>query len=213
MSYATFNGWTIIPPPASPGFRSIVLRINDTVAEARSPFTAMSQVQEWPGADWWEAEIEMPPLCGHDTAAWRAWLMALQGKKNVFQIGDQSQPMPLNPVTSSTPVCATSGGANLTGAVNLVTRGWRASQARILVPGDYLQVGYRLHAVLQPVSTDSGGNATINIGPSLRESPADGTPIILNQPKGLFRLADNARSISIAVTRLAAVGFKCVEAR
>lgn len=214
MSYATFNGWTIIPPPLSPGFRSILLRMNDTVAETRSPFTGTSQVQQWPGADWWEAEIEMPPLQTGQTAAWQAWLASLQGKGNVFAIGDPSRPQPQNPVTSSLPVCATGGGSvNLTGSINLVTRGWRASQARILLPGDYLGIGYRLHMVLQPVSTDSGGNATINIWPSLREQPADGESIVLNSPRGLFRLADNARQISIAVTSLAAVGFKCVEAR
>jgi hypothetical protein len=32
MTYATFNGWTIINPPALPGFKGIVLRMNDTVA-------------------------------------------------------------------------------------------------------------------------------------------------------------------------------------
>jgi hypothetical protein len=214
MSYATFNGWTIIPPPLTPGFRGIVLRMNDTVAEARSPFSGKSQVQIWPGADWWEAELELPPMMPNQTAAWQAWLAALQGKGAVFQIGDPSRCEPQNPVVSSAPVCDNGGGTNnLTGATNLVTAGWRVSQARILLPGDYLQIGYRLHLVLQPVSSDSGGAATINVWPSLREQPTDASAIGLHKAKGLFRLADNARQISVAVTRLSAVGFKCVEAR
>lgn len=214
MSYATFNGWTIIPPPATPGFRSILLRMNDTVAETRSPFTGNSQVQQWSGADWWEAELELPPLQVCDTGPWQAWLAALQGKGNVFEIGDPSRPMPQNPVVGSVPICNNGGGSNnLTGSVSLVTQGWRASTSRILLPGCYLQVGYRLHMVLQAVSSDSGGNATINVWPSLREQPANGAPVILNAPKGLFRLADNARQVSVAVTRLGAVGFKCVEAK
>lgn len=215
MSYATFNGWTIIPPPTSPGFRSIVLRMNDTVAESRSPFTAMSQVQVWPGADWWEVELELPPLMPSQTAPWQAWLAALMGKGNVFQVGDPSRMTPQNPVVGAAPVCnnGTGGVNNLTGSPNLVTQGWPASRARILLPGDYLQIGYRLHMVLQPVASDSGGNATINVWPTLREQPATDAPVVLSCPKGLFRLADNARQISTAVTRLSAIGIKCVEAR
>jgi hypothetical protein len=216
VSYPTFNDWTIIDPPSAPGFKGIVLRMNDTVAEARSPFTAKSQVQAWPGADWWEVEIEMPPLQPSQTAPWQAWLASLQGKGNVFQVGDPSRKMPQNPVVGSVPVCATGAlpsAVNLTGATSLVTRGWLPSRQRILLPGDYLQVGYRLYMVLQPVASDAEGNATINVWPTLREQPADDAQIILNYPKGLFRLADNARQISIAVTRLSAVGFKCVEAR
>ena len=216
MTYPVFNGWTIIDPPPGPGFKGVVLRMNDTVAESRSPFSAMSQIQQWAGADWWEAEIQMPPLLPFQTAPWQAWLASSQGKANVFQIGDPSRPQPQNPVVSSTPVCATGGlpsAVNLPGATALVTRGWRASQARILLPGDYLQIGYRLHMALQPVTSDVNGDAIINVWPSLREQPADGAAIVLKWPKGLFRLADNARQVSIDLAGLGALGFKCVEAR
>lgn len=214
MSYATFNGWTIIPPPTTPGFRGVVLRMNDTVAETRSPFSGKSQIQQWPGADWWEAELELPPMLPCETADWQGWLGSLQGKGNVFQIGDPSRPSPQNIVPSSTPVCNNTGGtSNLTGSSSLVTAGWHASIARILTRGTYLQIGYRLHMVLQTVNSDSGGAATINVWPTLREQPIDGSAVILNYPKGLFRLADNARQVSVAVTRLGAVGIKCVEAK
>ena len=123
--------------------------------------------------------------------------------------------MPQNPLpTGSIPVVNNGGGVNnLTGATNLVTAGWAVSKARILLPGCYLQIGYRLHMVLQTVSSDSGGNATINVWPSIREQPTDASAINFNAPKGLFRLADNARQVSVAVTRLGAIGVKCVEAK
>jgi hypothetical protein len=218
MSFPVFNGWTIIDPPTTPGFRGIVLRMNDTVAETRSPFSAQAQQQLWPGADWWEAEIEMPPLQPLQTAAWQSWFAALQGKTAVFQLGDPSRPQPQNPVHDSIPVCATGtlpSAVNLPGATALVTRGWLPNQKRLLLPGCYLQVGYRLHMVQwgDVVCSDAGGNATITVWPTLREQPADATPVILNNPKGLFRLAANDRQVSIAVTGLAAAGFKCVEAR
>jgi hypothetical protein len=158
----------------------------------------------------------MPPLQPSQTAAWQAWLASLQGKTSVFQLGDQSRTQPQTPVHDSLPVCATGAlpsAVNLTGATVLVTRGWQANQPRLLEPGDYLQIGYRMHMVLQTVITDVNGNATINVWPSLREQPVDGQAVILKNCSGLFRLADNARQISIAVTGLSAVGFKCVEAR
>lgn len=213
MSYSTFNGWTIIPPPASPGFRSIVLRTNDKVAESQPSFIAKPQMYVWPGSDWWEADIGLPPLLPSDAGAWQAWLAALQGKANAFEIGDPSRPVPLLPLTGSSPVVNNGGGANnLPRSSSLVTVGWRASQPRLMLPGTYLQIGYRLHMVLQQVASDSGGNATINVWPTLREQPTDASAVILNNPKGLFRLAENARQVSVAVTKLSAVGFKCVEA-
>jgi hypothetical protein len=216
VSYPTFNGWTIIDPPPSPGFSGIVLRMIDTVGKVRSPFSAQSQVQLWPGADWWEFEYEMPPLSLAQAADWQGWLASLQGGANVFQVGDSNRPQPQNPVTGSIPVCATGAlpsAVNLAGATSLATSGWRPSQSRVLLRGDYLQVGYRLHIVLQAVSSDVNGDATINVWPSLREQPVQGQAVILNCPKGLFWLASNARQLSISVTRLSAVGFKCVEAR
>ncbi len=216
MSYATFNGWTIIPYPSAPGFVSVALGMNDTVASTTSPFTATSQTQIWPGADWWDADVQLPKMFPAQAAAWRAWLAALQGKANVFMLGDPTRRQPINPVSSSTPVINTSGEPspmNIAGSSNIYTRGWRPSQARILSPGDHIQIGLRLHVVLQAVTSDARGNAAINLWPTLREQPADGAAIILNNPMGLFRLADNARRLSLDVTRLMATGFKCVEAR
>lgn len=216
MSYPTFNGWTIIDPPPTPGFRSIALTMADAVAEVTSLFSAQSQLQQWPGADRWGAQIEMPPLSSAQTAAWQAWLASLQGKLNAFQLGDPTRTQPQNSVVGMAPVCATGtlpSTLNLPRSSSIVTQGWKASKFRILGPGDYLQVGYRLYMALQQVNSDSSGDATINIWPSIREQPADGTAINLNTCTGLFRLADNVRKLSIDVTRLGAISFKCVEAR
>jgi hypothetical protein len=214
MSYPTFNGWTIINPPATPGFKSIVLTMSDAVAEVTSPFSAQSQVQQWPGADRWGAQVEMPPLQDGSIPAWHAWLASLQGKANAFQLGDPTRTAPLVTTVGSTPVCNTSSPStmNLPASSSLVTRGWQVS-VPVVAPGQYLQVGYRLYMALQAASSDSSGNATINIWPSIREQPADATSIVLNACTGLFRLATNLRQLSIDVTQLAAVSFKCEEAR
>ncbi len=63
------------------------------------------------------------------------------------------------------------------------------------------------------VNSDSGGNATLTVWPSIRETPADATPIVLAQPKGLFRLKANRRTIQWSPGRLTTLSFQCVEAR
>jgi hypothetical protein len=88
-----------------------------------------------------------------------------------------------------------------------------ASKVGLLLPGDYLQVGYRLHRVLDIVNSDSSGNAVISVWPSLREVPAASAPIILNNPMGLFRLATNKRTWSTDATRLTRLSIPLMEYR
>ena len=45
-------------------------------------------------------------------------------------------------------------GANQTG-YSLVTRGWLPSTRSLLLPGDHIQIGYRLYKVLDQVISDS----------------------------------------------------------
>jgi hypothetical protein len=103
--------------------------------------------------------------------------------------------------------------SNTTGSTTLATRGWLPNQFRLLMPGDCLQVGYRLHRVLDVVNSDENGMAQISIWPSLREVPTDGEAIILNNPKGLFRLATNKRTWSSDYTRLTNLSFQILEFR
>jgi hypothetical protein len=94
-----------------------------------------------------------------------------------------------------------------------VTSGWTHSVTRILKAADWFQVGYRLYRTCEDVNSDSSGNATISVWPSIRETPANGTPLILNSPKGLFRLANNRRAIHWSPARLTTISLQCVEAR
>lgn len=98
----------------------------------------------------------------------------------------------------------TSLASNNAGSSLLVTTGWGSSRSGILLPGDFLQITAldvngisrkRLHQYVNPnpLNSDSNGNALIDIFPSLRETPADLTPIVLTNPQGEFRLADNRR--------------------
>jgi hypothetical protein len=212
----SFNGWNIIALPPRPVPRQIDFSISDSVGENVSPFTRQSQVQLWPGADWWSLNVSMPAMKRPWANNWIAWLAALQGKFNAFQIGDPSGIAPLGTPMGS-PVCDCSyPGYNLTTANVLHTRGWTPNKYRLLLPGDYLQIGYRLHFVTYAcaaVNSDANGNAAIPVWPSIRELPADGQPILLHNTSGLFRLETNTRNWTANYLKVIPVGFKCKEAR
>ena len=76
----------------------------------------------------------------------------------------------------------------------------------ILQAGDYIQVTalnalgvnmQRIYKVLFTANSDSGGNATFQIFPTLREVPTSGTAIVLNNTAGTFRLIENPTEYKI----------------
>lgn len=213
MSYATFNGWTIIPMPASPVPMQIDLDITDAVAMVQSPFSLATQMQVWPGAESMVWNVSMPPMKTSTALAWTAWMKSLQGILNVFQMGDSNHKTPMGSVSGTPLVDGTSGSYNLPTTTSLHTKGWTANAANVLLPGDYIQIGYRLHTVLQPVTADSGGKATVNIWPSIREQPTDGQTVITSNTQGIWRLVDNKRSWTERANKMVGISFKIVEAR
>jgi hypothetical protein len=205
----SYNGASIIAFPDKPAPRQIELGMNDMVAVSSSPFTGSTQAQAWPGADLWDASIALPKLTAEDAAVWSAFFGECRGRLNVFYLADPTYTGPRGTVKGS-PVVS---GVNNAMAIALNTKGWTPSSFRLLLPGDYLQLGNRLHRVLDQVNSDTNGDATISIWPSIREATTDGQAVILNNPKGLFRLASNRRSVLTDETRLSGVSIKAVEAR
>jgi hypothetical protein len=203
----TFNGWNIISLPTTPSApASVEFTPMDIVAMSVSPFTGQQQVQDWQQG-WLEASVSYPPLTQAQARPWVAFLKGLRGQANVFQIGD-----PLATPRGSgagTPVVAGAGQKGYT----LNTRGWTPGASGVLLLDDYLQIGYRLYSVtLSDVDADGSGNATINIWPPLRESPANGDAITITNTKGLFRLKSNARKWSETTARVYGIQFECKEA-
>jgi hypothetical protein len=205
----TFNLATM---PTSPAPRTVMFTHHDAVASTRSAFTNLTQTQIWPGADWWEVDITLPPMNRTEAAPWIAFLGQLQGQANVFQIGDPGAISPLGTPLGAPLVNGTSDTYNTPGTTTLYTRGWQASAFRLLLPGSYLQIGYRLYMCLDVVDSDSNGDASFTIWPSIREQPADGTAITLHSTTGLFRLQANSRKWSNDVMQLYAISFKATEA-
>src|SRR5581483_3174765 len=140
------SSYSLVDMPVAPGFADISVSMNDTVAEVISPFTRqLPQVQEWPGGDWWEAQLTLPAMMREQAAPWIAFLAELRGKANVLQLGDPVAQNPLGMALGVPLIDNSVSGSNQPLTKTLNTKGWAPNQFRLLLPGDHLQIGYRLH--------------------------------------------------------------------
>lgn len=213
MATLTLGGttYTAIALPAHPAPAAISVTMTDAVAVMESPYVpGQAQTQVWPAADRWSFEVQLPKMPRAVAVNWIAFLAALQGVANVFQIGDPLGKLAQG-VVSGAPVVQAGTGLNAVGAISLATRGWSPNIYRQLLPGDYVQVGLRLHQVVAQVNADPSGNATIAVWPSLRETPADATPVVVRNPVGVFRLSSNRRQWHASPAQLTELGFTCNE--
>ncbi len=195
-------------------FRNIEWNIEDAVTSTKG-FTGQTQAFEWAGAEDWYGTFELPPLDHANARLWQAFLAQCRGILNPFLLGD-----PLHARTAgsadgnSKPVCDTP-----TSAVNkpmskfLQTRGWKPNTHGLMLAGDHLQVGYRLYILLDDLSSDANGSATVEVWHSLCEQPPDGTEIIIKDPRGLFRLGTNKRTWSTDPSRLSSLSVPFMEYR
>jgi len=177
-----------LDPPAAPTPTEMKVTIREVVAQSRSPFSYKRQVQEHQGGHW-EMSFDLPPLTEAEWREWTGWLAALRGVRGTFLWGDPARTSPQG-AGGGTPVV---NGAAQTGLV-LATDGWPVSTL-VLKRGDYFQLGNgsatRLHMVTADATTDSGGAVDLDIWPRLRESPADGALLTIDNPVGQWQLATN----------------------
>ncbi len=177
-----------LTPPAAPSVRRVTIKPESAVAVQRSPFTLQQQAVAWPGQAW-TLQVELPPMQRDLAEEWIAFFCRLNGSEGTFLYGD---PLAYEPrgIPAGGPVVS---GAGQSGSA-LVTSGWTPFVFDALLPGDYVQIGEgstsRLHKVLEAVETDESGNATLQLWPRLRETPADGSDIVLYGARGQFRLTD-----------------------
>ena len=202
----------IVVLPTSPGFREVEWSTSDAVAVNRSPFTGVTQTYTWPGADERSGTMTLPKLTTTQAGPWEAALMQCRGMSLPFLMGDPLHQKPLGNLQGSIPLVDNTA-SNQAGMTTLATKGWTPNKFRLLLPGDLVQVGYRLHTNLDAVNSDANGKAVLNLWPSLREIPIDASALILNKPMGLFRRANNKQAWSSTLGRLTSLSFQIVEWR
>jgi hypothetical protein len=199
-----------LPLPISRGEATVTFGYRDSAAVTASPFTGDEEVQEW-ARQGWLAQVSFPPLAEADARVVIAWLVSLRGRRGTFLMGDPLRASPRG-VGTGTPLVK---GAGQTGE-SLLVDGLTPSTAGILKAGDYFQLGSGatayLHMNLTDASTDSGGNATLDVWPRLRVSPADNAAITLINPMGRWRLRSNEQSWDEQLAQLYGISFECAEA-
>jgi hypothetical protein len=159
---------------------SLERRLVSSVAEARSPFTGTSQIQDW-GASWWEYQIEMAVSQGANARRLSAFFAALGGLRGRFLFPDPSIEVS---VAVGTPYVTAAQSA---GASTLQTTAWGLG----LRAGDFFQLGAdvttRLYQVIEDVAP-VGGEAALSFVPSLRSAVSAGTFLGVETPSALLRL-------------------------
>lgn len=191
---STFNGWNVITLPSSPAPRSIEWSLNDTVGSVRSPFSLQQQISNW-GASILRGSVSLPPMQKGLARPFVAFLAAAQGIASVFSIGDPVSTGPANPGATA----GTVTGSGQTGYV-------LDTSSSGLLPGDWFSLGLRLYMV----TSVSGG--ILGVWPQIRESPAGGTPLVITNTQGLFRLTKNERKFTQSVGGIYSITFEIEEA-
>jgi hypothetical protein len=205
---------TVVVPFSIGALASVEFSTADSVSIVTSPFTGQTQAQQWPGADSWSGTMTFPPLTQTQADVAISFLMQCRGMAIPFLYGDPAKRVPRGSAFSGTsaPIADTSFTMVAGGQV-LHTTGWFNAQTGLLLAGDYIQIGYRLHRVLDSVTSNSIGQAPINIWPSLREPPTTGEAIVFTNPVGLFRLATNKRTWSADADHITKLSFSIMEYR
>jgi hypothetical protein len=200
------NGSPLLQMPAAPGPRQIEWTAQDVIGSVTNPYTGKQQFQNWQ-AGWLEAVVTMPPMQRVLANAWIAFLTQAQGQQACFYFGDGLGTVPQGSAGGMGKV-----NGSFQGGYSLTTNGWDANQPMLLLPGDWLQVEYRMYQAVEVAASDGAGNASITIWPQVREIPASGTAIVTTSAQGLFRLASNARKWSESYLRTYGLSFQIREA-
>ena len=165
------------------GLQSVQWRPLGNVLKHRSPISKIGQNVERAGF-LWAATFTIKPLKRIVGAApaWTAFLTALEARGGTFFGFDPAATTPLG-TGNGTPLV---NGASQTGHA-LVTDGWAFSET-VLREGDYMEVNARFYKVSEDAASDGAGNATLEIDPPLRESPANNAALTVTSPKVTMEL-------------------------
>ena len=174
--------------PTVRGPRQTELRLRSKAAVYESPWTGSVQVQEHTGK-FWEIILEIPPMNRPEYAAWESFIFSLRGRVGTFKAGPQyaSTSQGDNDGSDKTVESIDSTSTKLT------VSGFSSSTNGVMKEGDYIEVNNELKIVRKDADSDNSGEADLHIEPFFRKDPAQGDTVIIEDPKGVFRLTDEPK--------------------
>lgn len=202
--------------PTTIGIANITFSAENAMAISESPFSYAQQVLYHPGQRW-RASVSLPPIKREDAEDWLAFILSMKINPGAntpsFLLGDPNGVTPRGSA-STTPGTPRVNGGSQTGNT-LIIDGLPVSVTGYLKAGDYIQLGSgstsTLYKVLTQVNSNNLGQATLDIWPALRSSPADNALLIVSSCKGRFRLSNPIQQWEINNISSYGISFDCVE--
>jgi len=199
--------------PTAKGLARITLRGQSVVAVTEGDFSKVQFVFAHPGQIW-HGDIAWPAMTRADAEKIITFLLKLNGQEGTFLMGDPNGATPRGSASSAPGTPLVDGGSQ-TGNT-LAIKGAPAGATNYLRAGDYVQLetgtSSRLYKNLNDANTDSAGDLTIDIWPSLRTSPADNDPVVVSSAVGVWRLADGVMEWEIDESTFYGLSVRIIEA-
>ena len=196
--------------PTATGVKSVTITPISIVGITRSIYTLEEQVQAHPGQAW-QANITLPLMNEVNAQAWVAFLLSLNGVQGTFLMSDPTGALPRGAASSNQSPSPLVEGAGQSGN-ELDIDNCPSSITDYLKRGDYIQLDYGYHRLLEDVSTDASGEASLSIWPNLRRPPADNESVRTINPVGIWRLVSPSSFYTDADLLFKEMGFSCIEA-
>lgn len=196
--------------PTSPSnFVNSEWGIKKTVAYTESPFTYSQQVAEYQGSVW-TVVATLPPMKREDAGAWQSFFMQLHGRRGTFLMGDPDAKTIQGSLTNVISV----NGDHSVGAYSVIIDGANASST-IFNKGDFVQFGSgstcRLHMIVEDITSDSSGNATLQIEPPLKSALSDDSVVTYSNTTAVMRMDNNELNWSANHINIYGITFSATE--
>ena len=187
-----------------PGIKptAIDFRLQSSSQSFQSELSGVEQVGQLLWARW-GATLQFPPLRGREAAQMRAFLVSLGGRSGMFRL--------YTPGKNAGTALGVPVASSVVSRVELETEGWTPSQPLALEVGDYITIGNELKMITTAAPADAFGRATLHIAPPMRRTPAVGTPVVVDSPSCVMRLADDRAAWGISAPSLYAMTIDCIE--
>ena len=196
--------------PTATGIKSITITPISIVGITRSIYTLEEQVQVHPGQAW-QADISLPIMNEVNAQAWIAFLLSLNGVQGTFLMSDPTGTLPRGAASSNrSPSPLVAGGGQVGNELDIDN--CPASITDYLKKGDYIQLDYGYHRLLEDASTNVSGEANLSIWPNLRKPPADNGSVRTINPVGIWRLVSSSSFYTDTDFLFKEMGFSCIEA-